>query len=70
MAEQKKRTSIWMEPHVMRELKFLGVEHGRPVGDVIEALLHLNRAAKQEWLSDCMAIVYRSQVRGSPEGRG
>jgi len=35
----KKNTSIWIEPNVLKRLKHLAVEHGRPLGNIIAALI-------------------------------
>lgn len=40
----KKNTSIWIDPHVLKELKLLGVEHDKPIGDVIAALVRLAKS--------------------------
>lgn len=44
MSHSKKMTSIRMEPRILKELKFLGVEHDKPLGEVIEALLEFSKA--------------------------
>lgn len=35
----KSKYHIALDEHVMKELKLLGVEHGKPVGDIIAGLL-------------------------------
>jgi hypothetical protein len=43
MATTKQRVTLWIDPYVMRELKFLGVEYDQPVGNVIEALVKFSK---------------------------
>lgn len=43
MTKSKKRTSVWIDPEVLRELKFMGVEHDQPIGNVIEALVKFSK---------------------------
>ena len=42
----KKRTSIWIDPAVLRQLKMLGVQYDQPVGNVIEALVDFAGSAQ------------------------
>ncbi len=46
MTTAKKRTTIWIDPPVLRKLKFLGVEHDQPIGNVIEALVDFTEMAQ------------------------
>lgn len=39
----KKRTSVWIKPSVLRELKIIGVQSGVPIGDVIAGLVELGK---------------------------
>lgn len=39
----KTRTSVWIDPHILRELKLLGVMRNQPIGNVIEALLDFSK---------------------------
>jgi hypothetical protein len=36
---EKKRTTVWIDPHVLRKLKIMGAVHGQPIGNMIEALV-------------------------------
>jgi len=36
----KKSTSFRLEPQVLRKLKYLGFDHAKPIGDVLEALVN------------------------------
>lgn len=46
MTTAKKRTTVWIDPHVIRKLKHLGVEHGQPFGNVLEALADFSEMGK------------------------
>jgi hypothetical protein len=47
---EKKRTTVWIDPPVLKELKLLGVLHEQPIGNVIEALVDFSKSA--EFVSD------------------
>ena len=52
----KKRTSIWIDPCVLRELKVMGARRGQPIGDVIAALVKfadMDRLATDEAFRTC-----------------
>lgn len=42
----KKRTTVWIEPDVMKRLKYMGLDHDKPVGDVIEALIDFAKSGQ------------------------
>ncbi len=46
MPTAKHRTTLWIAPHVVKKIKFLGVEHNQPIGNVIEALTDFAGAAR------------------------
>ncbi|UFN48906.1 hypothetical protein LPC08_23395 [Roseomonas sp. OT10] len=39
MTTAKKRTTIWIDPPVLKQLKLMGVDRSQPIGNVIEALV-------------------------------
>lgn len=36
---EKKRTTIWIHPLVLKKLKLMGIHRDQPIGNVIEALV-------------------------------
>lgn len=46
MTTSKKRTTIWLDPPVLRKLKMLGVVHNQPIGNIIEALVDFTEAGQ------------------------
>lgn len=46
MTTAKKRTTLWMDPRILRKLKLIGVHRDQPIGNVIEALVDFSESAK------------------------
>ena len=40
----KKTTSFRLQPDVTRQLKYLGFDYGKPIGDVLEALIKFSKS--------------------------
>lgn len=78
----KKRTSIWIDQWVLRDLKLMGVERDQPIGNVIEALVAFAKSGKhvndpvfqRRWkalLDTAFANAgHRATIVGDPEAVG
>ena len=40
----KKSTSFMIEPDVIKKIKYLSIDHEKPIGDILEALVKFSEA--------------------------